>query len=306
MKIPVVLAFFLGSFVYANSGFLPTSVKRSSQLDRSLEEKGTVQRNADRFRRGLPPLPPFRRGDRPLCNQSSPLLSDIKLKRGLDPPSNPACRFPVTLIVLSYHASPSGNIQVIRADGTTAGYISSEFDPQHAYTLTTSRSSALQANLPSMSPFGDRFNILATNGQDIKHPYVGAVGGGNDYHFGPGQRGPSSAYLAGTGACNSPIDSTSSISDIIHEASANSPPSSRAGTSMQSIGYNAPGESQIWSMDCETREINAQWTNTDSSQPPTTIFYDAVDQYLGLTSDLEAFTVGPQDGQAVTFNFVPL
>ncbi|KAF7375151.1 hypothetical protein MSAN_00401600 [Mycena sanguinolenta] len=197
--------------------------------------------------------------------------SNIISKRGRDPLSNHVCRFP----------------EIIKADGTIAGYISSEFDSQHAYTLTTSKSSALQVNLPSTSPFGASFNILAVNGQDNRHPYLGAVGGGNGYRFGQGQRG--SAFLTGTGA-----------------SPANSPPSSRGGTSMQSTGYNAPGESQIWSMDCKTREISAQWTNADSTQPETTIFYDTVDKYLGLTSDLEAFNVGPQDAHSVTFYFVPL
>ncbi|KAJ6570218.1 hypothetical protein DFH09DRAFT_1313418 [Mycena vulgaris] len=61
----------------------------------------------------------------------------------------------------------------------------------------------------------------------------------------------SSAYLAGTGP-----------------SAANSPPFSSAGTSLQSLGYN---------------------TNTDSPQPATTIFYDPVVDYLGLTSDLGVF-----------------
>ncbi|KAJ6468457.1 hypothetical protein C8R45DRAFT_1218931 [Mycena sanguinolenta] len=254
MKISVILAVFLfESFVSA--GLSPTPVKRSSQLDKS-----NVERNADRLRRGLPPLPPFRRGDRP--------------------PPRPSQQPCVPL------SSPSGHIEVIKADGTIAGYISSEFDQQHAYTLTTSKSSALQVNLPSTSPFSAPFNILAVNGQDIRHPYLGAVGGANGYRFGQSQRG--SAYLAGTGA-----------------SPANSPPSSRGGTSMQSIGYNAPGESQIWSMDCKTREISAQWTNADSTQPKTTIFYDPADKCLGLTFD-GTLNVDPQAAQSVTFNFVPL
>ncbi|KAF7330333.1 hypothetical protein MVEN_02471600 [Mycena venus] len=267
MKIQISLAvFFLGSVVSANLGFssrndqlLPSSVERSEVL----EKKEIVERNADRFRRGLPPLPPTRRTS------------------GYRPKPRPSERPCVPL------SSTWGRIEVTKADGSVAGYIRKEFDPQHAYTLTTSMSSALQVNLPSTSPFDGPFNIITTNGQDNGHPYLGAVGGGKGYHLGHGQRG--SAYLAGTGA-----------------SPANSPPSSGAGTSMQSIIYNAPGESQIWSMACETREISAQWTNSDFSQPATIIFYDTVEKYLGLTSDLEAFNVGPQDAHAVTFTFVPM
>ncbi|KAF8207191.1 hypothetical protein K438DRAFT_1815858 [Mycena galopus ATCC 62051] len=231
MKISVSFAVvFLSSFVSANSDLLA----RDGQLLPS-----PVERNADRLRRGV--------------------RRDHGDHRSKPRPSQQPC------VPLS---SASGYIEVLMADGAAAGYISSEFDPQHAYTLTTSRSSALHVNLPSTSPFGGAFNILATNGPDNRHPYLGAVGGGNGYHFSNGQHG--SAFLAGTGA-----------------SPANSPPSSKAGTSMQFIGYNAPGESQIWSMDCQTREIHAQWTNADSSQPATTIFYDTVDKYLGLTSNLE-------------------
>ncbi|KAJ7914899.1 hypothetical protein B0H13DRAFT_2001565 [Mycena leptocephala] len=274
MKIQVALAtFFFTSFVSANSGIpprdgqlLPSPIERSSHIGYiagGLNKKETVQRNADRLRRGLSPLPPSRRAP------------------GYKPRPRPSSRPCVPL------SSTWGYLKVTSSDGTAAGYISKTFDPQYAYTLTTSISSALQITLPSKSPFGGPFNILTVNGPDTRHPYLGAVGGGSGGHLGHGQRG--SAYLAGTGA-----------------SPANSPPSSSAGSSMQSIGYNAPGESQIWSMDCDTRTIDAQWTNTDSSQPPTTLFYDAAEKYLGLTSDLGAFNGARQNAHAVIFTFVPL
>jgi hypothetical protein len=72
MKIQVALAtFFFTSFVSANSGIpprdgqlLPSPIERSSHIGYiagGLNKKETVQRNADRLRRGLSPLPPSRR-----------------------------------------------------------------------------------------------------------------------------------------------------------------------------------------------------------------------------------------------------
>ncbi|KAJ7178846.1 hypothetical protein C8R43DRAFT_472035 [Mycena crocata] len=269
MKIQVALAvLFFGSFVSANSGIfsgdgqvVPSPVERSLKARSGLIKKET---NAERLRRGLPLLPPSRR---------SP---------GYKPRPRPSQRPCVPL------SSTWGYVEVTKADGTAAGYIRKTFDDQNSYTLTPSKSSALQVKLPSSSPFTGPFNILGINGPDKKHPYLGAVGGSSGYHFAHGQLG--SAYLAGTGA-----------------SPANSPPSSRAGTSLQALGYNGPAESQIWSMDCKTRGLSAQWTNTDLSQPATTIFYDPVVDYLGITSDLEVFNghFGSEGAYAVTFTFIP-
>ncbi|KAJ7116361.1 hypothetical protein C8R44DRAFT_792296 [Mycena epipterygia] len=268
MKIQVTLAvLFFGSFVSANSGIfsgdgqvLPTPVERS--LD-SRAVKGVLEKketNAERLRRGLSPLPPSRFAPRAR-------------------PSPRPCTLPST----------PGYIKVTKPNGNAVGYISNEFDGQRSYTVTTSQSTALQVTLqPSSSPFGAPFNILAINGPDVAHPYLGAVGASSGYHFSPGQLG--SAYLAGTGA-----------------SPANSPPSSSAGTSMRSLGYKAPGESEIWSMNCRSGVITAQWTNADSSQPATTIFYDPSVNYLGLTSDLGVLNGHFGEGAyAVKFAFVPL
>ncbi|KAJ7622721.1 hypothetical protein DFH06DRAFT_1340593 [Mycena polygramma] len=84
------------------------------------------------------------------------------------------------------------------------------------------------------------------------------------------------------------------ITGVLH-SDANSPPSSIGGKS--TIGD--PSESQIWSMDCHTYELTAQWTNTGLAQPSTRIFYDALGDSLGLTGDLSTV------GSTVTFTFVP-
>ncbi|KAJ7183126.1 hypothetical protein C8R46DRAFT_1066001 [Mycena filopes] len=249
MKIQVAFVVFFGSLVSGLASPNPAPIKRET--------------NAERLRRGLSPLAPTRRD------------------RGSKPNPRPSAQPCVPL------SSSWGHIAVTGPDNNFIGYVRQTFNPQQAYTLTTSKISALEIALPSTSPYGGPFNILALNGQDNRHPYVGAVGGNGGYHFSHGQRG--SAYLTGTDA-----------------VPANSPPSSSAGTSMQSIGYTGPAESQIWSMDCKTRVISGQWTNTDSSQPETTIFYNAAGKYLGLTSDLNAFNIGPGSAYSVTFTFIPL
>ncbi|KAJ6631024.1 hypothetical protein B0H10DRAFT_704360 [Mycena sp. CBHHK59/15] len=278
MKISVALtALFFGSLVAADSGIFaddgsvlsaPTVVERSAEA-RSFQV-GHLQKketNSDRMRRGLPPLPPTR--------------IRSALEDRLQPRTSP--------IPCSPLSNTLGYVQVTKSDGTAAGYISKTFDDQRSYTLTTSLSAALQVILPSLSPFDGPIDILASNGPDAAHPYLGAVGGSGGYTFGPGIGGYS--YMSGTGA-----------------SSPNSPPSSSAGTSIQSLGYNAPSESQIWSIDCLTRQISAQWTNTDSSQPATSLFYDPLVDFLGLTSDLDTFNDDFVDegAYAVTFTFVPL
>ncbi|KAJ7086066.1 hypothetical protein B0H15DRAFT_845161 [Mycena belliarum] len=168
-----------------------------------------------------------------------------------------------------------------------AGFISKHFGAQRSYTGTQSKEFALEVNLPSQ-PFSGPFNIRVMNGPDSRHLYLGAAGGSSGYYLASGQLG--SAYLASTGM---------TIAD--------SPPSSSTGPSLQALGYTAPAESQIWSMDCKTWGIKAQWTNSDASQPPTTVFYDPAVDFLGITADLDVYNGNfAEDAFSVTFTFVPL
>lgn len=128
------------------------------------------------------------------------------------------------------------------------------------------------------------FHILAVNGPDAAHPYVGAVGGSAGYYFQPGGLG--CAYLVGTGHTN-----------------AGSPPSFTAGHSIQSLGYNAPAESMIWSHSGNV--LLAQWTNVDGTANPTQTFHDPAVDFVGLTGDLAAFnaTFPNENAFAVTLRF---
>jgi hypothetical protein len=183
--------------------------------------------------------------------------------------------------------STSGYIKV-SAGGTTLGYISKNFDRQKSYTYKADIAQALVVSLPSLNPFNTPIDITAVNGPDPAHPLVGAVGGSGGYNFNSGQVGY--AYLAGTGHTN-----------------ANSPPSTSAGKSIQSLGYNAPSESQIWTLSCSLA-LSAQWTNVDESQPPTSFFYDGAVDFVGLVGDFDKFlqTFPGEDAVLVSLSFVPI
>ncbi|KAJ7914293.1 hypothetical protein B0H13DRAFT_2462179 [Mycena leptocephala] len=289
MRFAVTLAILaLTSLVSADSGIfapngevLPSPTRRAVEgrsgaprgrdLDsRSVGAKGGLEKkqtNFERMRRGLPPLPPAR-------------FANLKRPRPSPAPCAPL-------------SSTSGYIKLTHtADQKPAGYLSSVFDEQNSYTLTTDPTLALTIELPSLSPFHGPFGISALDGDGPAMGYtpVGAVGGSGGISSGWGKSGEY-AYLAGTGA-----------------SPANTPPTSGAGTSLSSLGYNAPSESTIWALDCRTLEVSAQWTNDDLSQPATTIFHDPLVDFLGITADLKTFNAGfPGEGAVeMTFTFAPV
>jgi hypothetical protein len=67
------------------------------------------------------------------------------------------------------------------------------------------------------------------------------------------------------------------------------PPSFLAGHAIQALGYNAPCESTIWSLNSATLALTAQWTNVDGSQPATSIFYSPRVDFLGIIGDFAKF-----------------
>ncbi|KAJ7652812.1 hypothetical protein DFH06DRAFT_1205759 [Mycena polygramma] len=142
----------------------------------------------------------------------------------------------------------TGLIKVTFTDDKTTAYLSASFDRKF-YTITSqplNHNVALVVKLPDSAldgPF-DIAPVAVGSGtvSDPLYPRVGAVGGPD---FLPGQL--EWAHLSATG-----------------HTDANSPPSSTAGSSLQSQGSQAPSESQIWSINCQTHEITAQWTNSDN------------------------------------------
>lgn len=186
-------------------------------------------------------------------------------------------------------ADGRGTIQVRRAsNGNVLGYIRKAFDGQNSYTFSSNVLDALTVKLSSTSISSGAQEISAVAGPDPAHPLIGAVGGSGGYNFNPGQLGY--AYLSGTG-----------------HTPANSPPSSTAGHSIQSLGYNAPAESTIWFVDCLTLDITAQWTNADGSRPATSLFYDPPVDFVGLIGDFNKFvsTFPGEGAYLVTLHFIP-
>ncbi|KAJ2916699.1 hypothetical protein MD484_g3676, partial [Candolleomyces efflorescens] len=183
-----------------------------------------------------------------------------------------------------------GKIQVRRtSDNVVLGYIRNTYDGQNSYTYgTLANSLTVQLGSTDSTVVGGAIEITAINGPDANYPRIGSVGGSAGYNFNSGQLGYT--YLSGTG-----------------HTPANSPPSFSAGHSIQSLGYNAPAESTVWFVNCLTGAITAQWTNTDGSQPSTSIFYDAAVDFLGLIGDFNKFVeTFPNEGAyTVSLHFIP-
>ena len=173
----------------------------------------------------------------------------------------------------------TGNIAVYTG-ATLDGYVSDTYDGQNSFTFTSNVASALnvQINTAASSPFA----LLALNPPG-SNPDVGAVGGSGGFYMAPGNVGY--AYLSDTSL--TPAGST---------------PSSSATDDIQSLGYNAPSESSIWSLTGNV--LTAHWVNADGSTNPTQTFYDPAVDFLGLVGDLTAFNAQYGEGaEAVTLVF---
>ncbi|KAJ6451085.1 hypothetical protein C8R47DRAFT_1329773 [Mycena vitilis] len=212
-----------------------------------------------------------------------PPLAPTRRRSGIRPRISPSPD-PCTVLPVNI-----GYIKITR-DGNDYGYISQTLDDQNSFTKTATAqfdSTALSVTLP-VSPFGGPFDITAT-GSDPSYTLLGAVGGSGGFNFHPNNLG---CYLAPTG-----------------HTPANTPPSSTAGSSLQALGYNGPSESQIWSLNCQTLELTAQWTDSDFSQPPTSFFYDGAVDFLGLVGDTAQFVrnfPGENTVFGLKFFFVPV
>ncbi|KAJ7642376.1 hypothetical protein DFH06DRAFT_1334251 [Mycena polygramma] len=211
---------------------------------------------------------PFHRREGSLA--SSVRLRTIPLRHQI---FNGVCVAPASATPCLPLSNNVGYIQITLAGGTSAGYVKSTLNSKFYYTRTPSLSLALVVVLP-LSPFDGPFDMPSLTIDDPGHDLFCAAGA--DDLLGTGRSGH--VYITG----------------VLH-SDANPPPSSIGGKS--TIGD--PSESQIWSMDCHTYELTAQWTNTGLAQPSTRIFYDALGDSLGLTGDLSTV------GSTVTFTFVP-
>ncbi|KAJ7118537.1 hypothetical protein C8R43DRAFT_94317 [Mycena crocata] len=308
-----VAVLFLGTFVVADT---LTVEEGTAELElfpaATLTKKET---NSERLRRGLPPLPPTRKRQvlpgfpglptfpQPSLTPCSPLSSASGYIR-VSVASGDAFYIAKTY---SNQDSSSTNQTYRRQFNTVSGTeglnptatgsppsnptgsppsSNSTSNSGNTYTIRN-RAQAQLFTLPATSTFDLPFNIFANDAPDTAHPYLGAIGSpayGHDLMTG----GLGHAILTGTGLSTGPSAPASDITSSLD-------------------GFNSvygPGESQIWSLDCSSLKITAQWTNDDLTKKPTTIFYDTVMDILGLTGDLSLYNSAFTDGaHAVTFTF---
>jgi hypothetical protein len=251
------------------------SVKSVVHYKREPVDPALTAYSRELLERSIPNAERLRRG--------MPLLAPSRTKRrsaAVYPrasPGNGPCPFKST-----------GKLAVYDASGTVLqGYVRKTFDGQNSYTKTSNIADALTVQLPAASAAGP-FEITTTNGPDSAHPFFGAVGGSGGYNFKPNQLGY--AYFSGTG-----------------HTSAGSPPSFSAGHSIQALGYNAPAESTIFSINCETKRMSAIWVNVDATTSSAQFMYDAAVDFLSIVGDYSKFvSTFPNEGAVIqTLFFVP-
>jgi hypothetical protein len=157
------------------------------------------------------------------------------------------------------------------------GYVSDTYDGQNSFTYTTSLAGALQVQIDTSA--SSPISILEMNPPGPNHNF-GAVGGSGSFNFAAG--GGGYAYLSGTAL-----------------TAAGATPQSVA-TDINSLGYDGPAESTIWSLTGNV--LTAQWVNANSTTSATQTFYDPVVNYVGIVGDLPLYnsTYG-DNAYAVTF-----
>lgn len=177
-------------------------------------------------------------------------------------------------------ASVSGEIAVYKvSDNTLLGYVSDVYDSQNSFTFTVDIGNSLIVNINT--PVSAPFAMLESNPPGT-YDYFGAVGGSGGYDLTP--TGPGYTYLSGSALTAAGATPSTSANDI------------------NSLGYEGPDETTIWSVD-GSNIITGTWVNADSTQQLATTFYDPVVNYLGLTGDLAAYNGVYSDG-AYAVNFV--
>jgi len=167
----------------------------------------------------------------------------------------------------------SGYIQV--ADPTTntvLGYISATPNVFGEYgPFTTDLSQALKVSFDSSAPGG--VDIVATNSVFSNLPYFGGVQGFS-----------SSSSDINSGSANYLFISPTT------QTPANSPPVSTGGSGFQSTtAIPEDVESAIWHYNAQTNQFTAQWVNSDSFLPTSTIVYVPSEQALAIVGDLNTF-----------------
>jgi len=227
--------------------------------------------NAERFQRGLGPLPPTlsRRGPIQAPGHARPPYI----------PSQPSPPAPSPSLVAAPPVKFKGHVQVKNAKtGQVLGYVSSALNrygefgiiPANRYRGTGALSVA--ASVPRSQASHGTFSLQATNGSPRNLPFLGAVAA-QSAPKGTLTRGKSSyAYLALTGQTKAGLG-----------------PSQVANSFNAHTHLRQTGESAIWSIDQISQQLSATWVNPDRTSHATTIFYYPSQNTLVISTDPVGF-----------------
>ncbi|KAH7909553.1 hypothetical protein BJ138DRAFT_1155001 [Hygrophoropsis aurantiaca] len=215
--------------------------------------------NAERFARGLPPLPPKFGRSHPgqARNPSSAFVPDrVNIVVSPSPSSKPH----INQLFYKY----AGRIKVVSYDGEPLGYLRNWQTGSVSGVNAGGVDTELHVTFKSVRSEDHLFNIYATN-PNFPAPYY--IGTSTTATLGPGLQ--SSVAFAN-------VDQT--------------PPKSPPVT----VG-NFSYESAIWSFDHKTNEITAHYVNPDGSTPKTTIAYNIWDNTIFFVGDIDAFNNATSD-----------
>ncbi|CEL53636.1 hypothetical protein RSOLAG1IB_06491 [Rhizoctonia solani AG-1 IB] len=231
-----------------------------------------VSTNAKRFAQGLPPINPVKRGPHrggphrdgsiPYHHGGTRVASAPRAQTSPSPRNEKKC-----------------NILASFTNGTEYGYITPKFNKfgeYYAFQPDQDESLLVSFTYPVDAP--TQLTFTAENGQAKQaYPLFGGIVGygstGDDFAAG----NPDYAYLGGTTSTPAGSPATAGPNSF---------------TTATDIEKNI--ESAIWAYDPTTQAITAQWINSDSSSPPTSIVY-IPEGLLALTGDVQTFsdTFGP-------------
>lgn len=167
------------------------------------------------------------------------------------------------------------------ATSALVGYVSSTYTTatqSHRFGITANPANALSVTVNK----GSKQNIVKNNGPDLgTYPFLG-------FTVGP----TSSSNNLATGSTN----------NILLTSTAVTPPGSPPASVGNAYSGN-PSESAVWTADANFF-ITAQWVNTDSSLPPTFLYYLPNSDGLLATGDPAAFSSSFNGGFTVVFQVV--
>ncbi|CAE6400850.1 hypothetical protein ACGC1H_001119 [Rhizoctonia solani] len=227
-----------------------------ANLTPAKEEPAT---NAVRFAQGLPPMRPRSRKHHPTVDitkdsldQGTPVVSAPRVARSTLPPVQQSCNV------------------LVKTSDKTLGYLSSTFNDYGLFYPTTQQN-ALVVSFSYLIGSFLTTDLRSGNRPSPAYPYVGGALGLVSDSADIGSGNSNFGYIVGT---------------------TQTPPTSRPVEGDNSLsaatGIPLKYESSIWVYNSDTKNIRAQWYNTDGSAPRTFLIYNEDLDGIALTGDPSA------------------